>query len=108
MDADGKKTGWTPRRVVRRTGTIAIVVAFFMAIYGAYGFGKDVTPKFLYIYWTVFFLFLMTAIALAMIDALITMAKFKKERNDLKQMARDAMRDSVKTNQIKANPTHEK
>ena len=108
MDTDKKKAGWTPRRVVRWAGTISIAVAFFMAIFGAYGFGKDVTPRFLYIYWTIFFLFLMIAVALAMIDALITMAKFRKEHSDLRQMARDAMRDSVEKNQIKAHSTHEK
>lgn len=102
------KTGWTPRRVVRWAGTTAIVTALFMAIIGAYGFGADVTPKFLYVYWTVFFLFLMSAVALAMIDAIITIAKFKKEHSDLRQMARNAMRDSADANQIKANPTHEK
>lgn len=108
MDTEKKKSGWTPRRVVRWMGTIAIAGAFLMAIVGAYGFGTDVTPKFLYIYWTIFFLFLMAAVALAMIDALITIAKFRKEHNDLKRMARDAMRDSADANQIKANPIHEK
>ena len=102
------KPRWTPRRVVRWAGTTAIVIALFMAIFGAYGFGTDVTPTFLYVYWTTFFLFLMSAVGLAMIDSMITIAKFKKEHSDLRQMARNAMRDSADANQIKATPTHEK
>jgi hypothetical protein len=108
MDADGKKPGWTPRRVVRWTGTIAIALASIMAIYGAYGFDVDVAPKVLYIYWSIFFFFLMAAVALAMFDALITMAKFKKAHSDLRQMARDAVQESMEANQIKANSPHEK
>jgi hypothetical protein len=108
MDTEGKKSGWTPRRVVRWAGTATIVTALFMAVIGAYGFGEDVTPRFLYIYWTIFFLFLMGAVCLAMIDAMITIAKFKKEHRDLRELARKAIRDGIDANHTEANSTHER
>ena len=82
-----KRPRWTPRRVVRSAGTTAISTAALMALYGAYGLGVEVSARAFYIYWTVFFVFLMGALALAIMDALITVAKFKQERESLKEAA---------------------
>lgn len=69
-----------------------------MAIFGAYGLGTGVAPKTFYVYWTVFFFFLMGAIALAILDALVTMVKFRKEQKNLTKMAGQAARDGRGTN----------
>jgi hypothetical protein len=82
-----KNTRWTPRRIVRSAGTTAISTAVLMALYGAYGLGVEVSARAFYIYWTVFFVFLMGALALAIMDALITVAKFKQDRESLKKTA---------------------
>ena len=93
MVDDAKKSrGWTPRRIVRSIGTISIVTSLVMALIGAYGLGASVSAKVFYIYWSVFFLFLFAAVMMATIDALVTMVKFRKEREDLKKMAGSAMR----------------
>ena len=93
-----EKSRWTPRRVVRWTGAVAIVTALFLAVFGAYGLPRDLAPDALWVYWTIFFLFLMGAIGLAMIDAMITIVKFRKEQVDLREIARKAMAENQKRN----------
>ena len=85
-----KRPRWTPRRVARWTGAVAIVAALFMAVFGVYGLPNDISPKALWLYWTFFFFFLMCALGLATIDAMITIVTFRKEHADLRRMAREA------------------
>jgi Kef-type K+ transport system membrane component KefB len=87
METAEQRRRRTPRRVLRRVGSIAIGTALLMALFGAYKVGSEVSPKVFYVYWTIFFVFLMSAIALAMLDALLTMIKFRKEREKLKRTA---------------------
>jgi hypothetical protein len=94
-----EKARWTPRRVVRWTGSVAIVTALFLAVFGAYGLPKGLAPRAFWIYWTIFFFFLMVAIGLAMTDAMITIVKFREEHADLRRMAREAVAENQKRNQ---------
>ncbi len=87
MEAVEQRRRRTARRVVRRVGSIAIGTALLMALFGAYKVGSEVSTKVFYVYWTIFFVFLMSAIALAMFDALLTMVKFRKERGKLQKTA---------------------
>ncbi|MFQ5551971.1 MAG: hypothetical protein ACE5FJ_12125 [Gemmatimonadales bacterium] len=91
IDAADKRRGWTPRRVLRWVGTAAIGIAFLMALFGAYRVGSKVSTRVFYVYWTVFFFFLMSAIALAMFDALVTIARFRKEHKELQKTARHTL-----------------
>ena len=99
MGEAGERSRWTPRRVVRSAGIAAILISALMTLFGAYGPPRDFSPKAFWVYWTIFFIFLMGAIGLAMVDAMITIVKFRKEHSDLREMAADAMRggrDKVK------------
>ncbi len=92
---------WTPRRLARWTGAVAIVTALFMALFGVYGPPNDLSPKAFWLYWTIFFFFLMCALGLAMIDATITIVTFRKEHADLRWTAREAALHGVKSKHIK-------
>ena len=91
MEAEEQRRRRTARRVVRRVGSITIGTALLMALFGAYKVGSEVSTKVFYVYWTIFFVFLMSAIALAMFDALLTMVKFRKERGKLQKTARQEL-----------------
>lgn len=93
-----KSPRWTPRRLLRLVGIAAIALSLLMAVFGAYGLGTKVSARVFYIYWTVFFFFLMSAIALAVIDALVTMVKFRREHRDLKRKIGGAMRNDSGVN----------
>jgi hypothetical protein len=99
MGEAGKKPRWTPRRVVRWTGAVAITTALLLALFGAYGPPRDYSVDAFWAYWTIFIFFLMGAIGLAMIDAMITIMKFRKEHADLRTMGREAMTENQKRNQ---------
>ncbi len=87
IDTADKKRPWTPRRVFRWVGAAAIGIALLMALFGAYGLGSKVSIRVFYIYWSVFFFFLMCAIALATLDALATVVWFSKEHMELHETA---------------------
>jgi hypothetical protein len=74
---------WTPRRIVRWIGAVALAVALLMALYGARAVDSRVSPRFFFIYWTVFFVVLMTPVALATLDALATLLRFTTEHKKL-------------------------
>lgn len=93
-EADGRSR-WTPRRVVRSAGIVAILISALMTLFGAYGPPADFSPKAFWVYWTIFFFFLMGAIGLAMVDAMITIVKFRKEHRDLWKLAGDAVHDGT-------------
>ncbi len=97
MGEASERPRWTPRRVVRWAGVAAIVTALFLAVLGAYGPPRDLAPKAFWVYWTIFFFFLVCAIGLAMIDATITIMKFRREHADLRRMARESARDHGKS-----------
>lgn len=99
MGEAGERSRWTPRRVVRSAGVVAILISALMTLFGTYGPPADFSPKAFWVYWTIFFLFLLGALGLAMVDAMITIVKFRKEHKDLREMAGDTMRggrDKVK------------
>jgi len=99
MGDEEKRPRWTPRRVVRWTGTTAITTSALMAIFGAYKVGTNVSPRVFYVYWTIFFFFLMGAIALAMVDGMITIVKFRKDHIELKRITRQAVQNDKNANQ---------
>ena len=89
MSDDGdRKRGWTPRRVFRWVGVVALAIALFMAVLGAYGLDTRSSLRLFFVYWTVFFALLLGAIALAVFDALVTMVKFRKEHMELRKATR--------------------
>ncbi len=88
IDTADKKRRWTPRRVLRWVGAGAIGICLLMAFFGVYGLGPKVSLEVFYAYWSAFFFFLMCAIALATIDALATILRFRKEHNELRRAFR--------------------
>ena len=85
---------WTLRRVFRWVGITNLAIVVIMALYGVYGLKTTISARMFFVYWSVFFLLLMGAIVLAMFDALATMAKFKKEHENL----RDSIRSHLQEN----------
>jgi small-conductance mechanosensitive channel len=82
-----KKRGWdqwSARFAMRLIGTGILAVVIVMAFLGA--FVLDLTKSFtaFFIFWTVFFLLMLTAIAIAMLDALATIGKFRREHAKLR------------------------
>ena len=92
------------RRVFRWVGIINLIIVIIMAIYGAYGLKTTVSVKIFFVYWSVFFLLLMSAIVLAMLDALTTMAQFRKEHERLRESIRSHLMENTDTDsQTKQN-----
>ena len=85
------------RRVFRWVGIINLAIVVIMALYGAYGLKTSVSVRVFFIYWSVFFLLLMSAIVLAMFDALATMAKFKKEHEKLRESFKNHLMENSDT-----------
>jgi amino acid transporter len=73
------------RRVLRTAGTITLVISLFMALFGAYGIDYTASAKLFFIYWTIFFVMLMSAVGIAVVDILMTIFKFRKEHADLRR-----------------------
>jgi heme A synthase len=93
----GEKNKWrqlTMRRVFRWVGIINLVVLILMALFGAYGLKTSVSVRTFFVYWSIFFILLMAAIALAMFDALATIAKFKKDHEKLRAAIRSHAQES--------------
>lgn len=84
---------WSMRRVFRWVGIIMLAIVVLMAVFGAYGLRNTVSMRVFVIYWTVFFILMMTVIVLAMFDALATMAKFKKEHEKLRKAIRTLLQE---------------
>jgi hypothetical protein len=95
-DAAGKRR-WTPRLVLRWCGMIALVIALLMALFGAYGFDPRVSPKLFFVYWTVFFILLVGAILVAVLDALATIIKFRQEHMKLRKRIRNELHTNEDT-----------
>jgi len=72
------------RRVFRWVGIINLAIVVIMALYGVYGLKTTISARTFFVYWSIFFLLLLGAIVLAMVDALATMARFKKEHEKLR------------------------
>ncbi len=53
-----------------------------------YGLDTRSSLRLFFVYWTVFFALLLGAIALAVLDALVTMVKFRKEHMELRKTTR--------------------
>ncbi len=86
---------WPMRRIIRWVGIIMLVIIALMAAFGAYGLRTTASMRVFVIYWTVFFILMMTVIVLAMFDALMTMAKFKKEHEKLRKAIRTLLQEAA-------------
>lgn len=75
---------WSARFAMRLIGAGILAVVVIMAILGA--FVLDLMKSFtaFFIFWTVFFLLLLAAIVIAMLDALATIGKFRQEHAKLR------------------------
>ena len=86
MDNEASKDrGWTVRRVLRAAGTSTLVISFFMALFGAYGINYTASARLFFIYWTIFVVMLMSALSIAILDILMTIARFRKGHADLRR-----------------------
>lgn len=74
--------------MMRSAGVAALVAVVSMALLGAYVFDFTDSARSFFIYWTVFFVLLMSAIVLAVFDAAATIVKFRKERTMLRKAFR--------------------
>ena len=99
-DMTGKRLdwrSWTPRRIVRWVGAFTVAGALLMALYGAYAVDSGASPRFFFIYWTVFFALLLIAVALATFDALITLLRFTSEHKKLLKLFHREVRGETDT-----------
>jgi len=87
-----KNRGWTVRRALRTLGTITLVISLFMALFGAYGIDYTAFARVFFIYWTMFFVMLMSAVGIAVLDVLMTIVKFRKEHAELRTEFRSRSR----------------
>ena len=92
------KRPWTPRRVFRWIGIVVLMIALFMALIGAYVLKSTISVRFFFVYWTIFFLLLLSAIVLAMFDALATIVKFRKEHTELRKAIRNELHGNRSVN----------
>ena len=86
------KGRWTPRGILRTAGTAALVIVIFMALMGGHVLDFTGSPRTFLIYWTVFFVLLLSVIALAILDATATIVRFRKEHTKLRNMFRRELR----------------
>jgi hypothetical protein len=73
----------TMRLVLRSTGIVTLAAAALMAILGVYVFDFGASAKAFFIYWTIFFVLLLSAVTLAVVDTATTFIKFRKEHMKL-------------------------
>lgn len=88
MNDERGKSRWTARFLLRSAGIVALLVVIVMALLGAYVFDFANSARTFFVYWSIFFFFLLGVIAVAMFDAIITMAKFRKEHSRLREAFR--------------------
>ena len=82
------KGRWTHRRVLRTVGIVTLVIVIIMALVGAYAFDFTASPRSFFIYWSIFFTLLLGVIGVAVIDAIATIIRFRKEHMKLRNMFR--------------------
>jgi hypothetical protein len=87
------KSRWTPRGILRTTGIAALVIVILMALIGGHALDFTGSPRSFFIYWTVFFILLLSAIALAVLDAIATIVRFRKEHTKLRNTFRRELRE---------------
>lgn len=73
---------------MRSAGILALLIVIVMALLGAYVVDFRDSATAFFVYWSVFFAFLLGVVAVAIFDALITMAKFRKEHTKLREAFR--------------------
>ncbi|GAB4353517.1 MAG: hypothetical protein Kow0099_37770 [Candidatus Abyssubacteria bacterium] len=76
---------WTMRFTLRVFGVVTLAVVVVMALCGAYVIDFDDAQGEFVTYWTVFFFLLLGVIVLAMLDAALTMVRFRKEHERLRR-----------------------
>jgi len=85
------KGRWTSRAILRTAGATALAIAILMALLGGHVLDFTESPRSFLIYWGVFFILLLSVIVLAMLDAIATIVRFRKEHTKL----RDAFRHGL-------------
>jgi cobalamin biosynthesis protein CobD/CbiB len=75
---------WTARRAMRMIGAGAIIIILIMAFLGVFVLDLTTSALAFFIYWSAFFLLLLLAIGIAMLDAVATIGKFKNEHAKLR------------------------
>jgi len=68
-----------------------------MALMGIYALDFGESPRSFFIFWTVFFILLLSVLALAVFDAFSTMFNFLKERERLRKDFRRELQESKDT-----------
>jgi uncharacterized membrane protein len=71
------------RFALRLFGVVALAIVVVMALCGVYLVNFTDSPGKFVVYWTVFFCLLFGVILLAVLDTLLTMWRFRKERERL-------------------------
>lgn len=74
--------------MLRLAGVAALAIVVPMALLGAYVFDFTGSARSFFIYWTAFFVLLMSAVVLAVFDAAATIVRFRKERTKLRKAFR--------------------
>jgi hypothetical protein len=83
---------WTTRFVVRLVGLALLAVVVIMALLGAYVLDFSASARSFFIYWSVFFVLLMSVIAVALFDTVATIVRFRKEHAKLRSAFRRELR----------------
>jgi hypothetical protein len=94
MSGDARGKGrWTLRFVLRSAGIAALAIVIPMALLGAYVFDLADSARSFFIYWTIFFILLLSAIAIAVVDTLLTIVRFRKEHMKLRKAFRRGLHE---------------
>ncbi len=87
MIDDKRQMGrWTARAALRLIGAAILVIAGLMALLGAFVLDLTTWPALFLIYWAVFVLLLLMVVMIAMLDAVATIGKFKREHAKLRDL----------------------
>jgi hypothetical protein len=77
---------WTARRAMRAAGASILALVVLMAVLGVFVLDLTTSVNAFFIFWSVFFLLLLLAIIIAMLDALATVGKFRGEHARLRSV----------------------
>ena len=75
---------WTARYAMRVIGAGVLAVVVLMFVLGVFVLDLTQSVNTFFIFWSVFFLLLLAAIIIAMLDTIATIGKFRKEHAKLR------------------------
>jgi len=107
MDDRRGHNRWTARFAMRVAGAFFLAAVVVMALLGVSVVDVNRSARVFFIYWTIFFFFLLCAIAIAMLDAIVTIGKFRTEHAKLRTVFRRELDKQHDAGQQESEQRHE-